>query len=175
VSHTCWIQITLSVVLLMVARVAAQGKPDFTGHWVLQEPLQAASDVPSTISVRQTLVRTNVRGEPMKPFFKDIAVEREFRNGTRSEDTYLIGVVGGVASGLREDGTPNGPNGYQGVTWDGDALVFDSGTYTGHTRETGTWTDRHEVWSLDPNGRPCIGIGNPYIQSIGAIGKPRVA
>ena len=22
---------------------------------------------------------------------------------------------------------------------------------------------------------PCIGIGNPYIQSIGAIGKPRVA
>ena len=98
---------TISLVALLLpaaAALAAQDKPDFSGRWVLEKPSQAGSDIPRALSVRQSLVRTNVRGEPMKPFFKDMAVEREFESGTYHE-TFPIGVVGGQAPGLREDGS----------------------------------------------------------------------
>ena len=40
----------------------------------------------------------------------------------------------------------------------GNALVFDSGSYTGQRPETGTWTERREVWSLDDDGRLRLAI-----------------
>lgn len=67
-----------SIALLMLAAigVAAQDKPDFSGRWVLATPQQSDTDIPLVLSVRQTLVRTTVHGEPMEPFFRDITIER---------------------------------------------------------------------------------------------------
>ena len=88
----------------------------------------------------------------MRPFFKDITIEREFESGTRSE-THEIGVVGGVLPVPGSDGRTSGPNQHHAVRWDSNALVFESGTYTGQSAETGVWTERREVWSLDSNDR----------------------
>lgn len=139
--------------LVVGAPLAAQDKPDFSGRWVLQSPLHSALDIPRALSVRQLLVRTTARGEPMTPFFKAIAIDREFASGTRSE-TYDIGIVGGVVPGLREDGSPTGPTTrHDAVKWQGRMLVFEKGSYTGQAAETGVWAERREVWSLDRAGR----------------------
>ena len=138
--------------LVIGATLAAQDKPDFSGRWILEAPTQIAPDIPGVLAVRQSLVRTTVGGDPMTPFFKDIAIDREFENGTRSE-TREIGVVGGIVPGVRADGTSNGgPREHHAVSWDEDALVFESGSYTGETAGTGAWTERREVWSLDAKG-----------------------
>lgn len=146
----------VSVVMLGIALVA-QARPDFSGRWVLQDVRQSGPDTPGALSVRQTLVRTTDAGAPMSQFFKNITVEREFESDSRTE-TYQIGVVGGVVAGIARDGSPKGPNGHHAVTWNGDSLVLESGTYTDRDRETGTWAERREVWSLDPDGRLRIAI-----------------
>ena len=105
------VRTTPCVVVLLVAvasQLAAQAEPDFSGRWLLESRSPSASDIPTTLSVRQSLVSTNVRGEPMKPFFKDITVVRELESGVRS-DTYLIGVEGGTLPGVRENGSVSGP------------------------------------------------------------------
>jgi hypothetical protein len=142
------------VVLIVLAgsSLPAQDGPDFTGRWILESPSQPAPDNPRALSVRQSLVSTNVRGEPMRPFFKDITIERQFESSTRSE-THQIGVVGGEVPGLGSDGKTDGPRHHHAVRWDANALVFESGSYTGQSPETGVWTERSEVWSLDSDGR----------------------
>src|SRR5712691_11452937 len=97
--HTvpCLIVVAVSVVVPLVA----QDTPDFSGHWVLESASPSTADIPRALSVTMSLVRTNVRGEPMNPFFKDITVAQQLANGTSSE-TYQIGVVGGSL------GTPGG-------------------------------------------------------------------
>lgn len=132
--------------------VAAQDKPDFSGRWVLATPQQSGTDIPLVLSVRQTLVRTTVNGEPMEPFFQDISIERQFETGTHSEN-HRIGMQGGTVSGLRADGSPNGPTAHYAVRWDGGALTFESGNHSGQRPETGVWTERREIWSLDADGR----------------------
>src|ERR1700730_14373522 len=82
----------------VVAQLTAQETPDFSGDWILESAPQSAADIPKALSVRQSLVQTNVHGEPLKPFFGDITVARELANGTRSE-TYQIGLVGGNVPG----------------------------------------------------------------------------
>ena len=148
---TCFVVMIVS----LGARLAAQDKPDFSGSWILESGSSGA-DIPQTLSVSQSLVRTNVRGEPMKPFFKDIAVTRALTSGTRSE-TYQIGVVGGtVSSGA--DGSVNGPRTHHGVVWEEQALVIVSGSYTGPAPESGDWVERREVWSLDSGVRLRLAI-----------------
>ena len=138
--------------LVVGVPVAAQDQPDFSGRWMLESPSQTAPDIPRALSVRQLLVRTNVRGEAMIPFFKDINIDREFESVTRSE-THQIGVMTGVVPGVHPDGSPDGPSRHHAVKWDGNALVFESGSYTGQTREAGVWAERREVWSLDLDDR----------------------
>ena len=87
----------------------------------------------------------------MQPFFKDIAVTRALPSGTRS-DTYQIGVVGGTAS-VRADGSANSPPTHYRVAWEEQALVMESGSYTGPAPESGDWAERREVWSLDSGVR----------------------
>lgn len=145
------------MVALTTVGVAAQDKPDFSGRWVLAIPQQSDADIPLALSVRQTVMRTTVRGDPMEPFFGEIAIEREFEIGTRSE-THLIGVQGGTVSGLRADGSPTGPRTDHAVKWDGNALVFETGTYTGQYPETGTWAERREIWSFEADGRLRVAI-----------------
>src|SRR5262249_42769533 len=124
--------------------------------WILESGSSGA-DIPQTLSVSQSLVRTNVRGEPMKPFFAHITVTRAFTKGTRSE-TYQIGVVGGTVFG-RADTTVTSPRTlHNRVTWEQQTLVVENGSYTGSVPETGDWTERREVWSLDSDGRLRVAI-----------------
>jgi hypothetical protein len=121
-SLTYWSMTTTSSVILMVLLAvgcAAQDKPDFSGVWILGSPSQPTPDIPASLSVSQSVARTTARGEPMKLFFKDIAIDREFQSGTRSE-TYQIGIIGGVVAGFG-DGRPAGPRLHHSVKWDGDA------------------------------------------------------
>ena len=148
---------SLILVVLAAAAIAAQDETDFSGRWVLVSVSQPGPDAPRALSVRQELVRTNVRGEPMKPFFKSIAIDREFESSTRSE-THAIGVIGGVVSGFARDGGPAGPRGHHAVRWEHNALVFESGSYSGETPGTGVWSERREVWSLQPDGRLSVAI-----------------
>lgn len=121
---------SIALIMLATVGVVAQDKPDFSGRWILTTPQQSDTATPLALSVRQTLVRTTVRGDPMEPLFRDITVERQFETGTESA-THLIGVQGGTVSGLRADGSPTAPTTHHAVKWDGNALVFESGSYTG--------------------------------------------
>jgi hypothetical protein len=147
---------TPCVVALLVsldAELAAQEKPDFSGSWVLESGAQSAGDIPKALLVNQSIVRTNARGEPMKPFFRDITVTRYFVAGTRT-DTYIIGTQGGVVTVLPPDGRPNrlNPQTRVAVRWDADRLIIDTGSYSGSRREDGPYTERTEVWELDSAG-----------------------
>jgi hypothetical protein len=147
----CMIVVAVSLVVPLVA----QDTPDFSGHWVLDSASPPAADIPLTLSVTMSLVRTNVRGEPMNPFFKDITVAREFANGASTE-TYQIGVVGGDVGGTvggRGNGRTNFPSSHHRVVWEKQILVIERSNYTGPAPESGQWAERREAWSLDPGGR----------------------
>ncbi len=146
--------------------LTTQGGVDFSGRWILVAPSAATSDAPPVLSVRQSLVTTNVRGEPMPPFFKEITVEREVPGGTRAE-TYQIGVAGGSVRGIG-GGTAAPPQEHFAVRWEGNVLVFERGSYTGRSPETGVWTERREVWSFDADGRLHV-----VIESRGSTGSDR--
>src|SRR5262245_59635010 len=47
------------VVVSLTAPLAAQEKPDFSGSWVLESGA-SGTDIPQTLSLGQSLVRTNV-------------------------------------------------------------------------------------------------------------------
>ena len=143
--------------VLVASSLPAQGGPDFSGRWVLESPSPPAPDTPKALSVRQSVASTNVRGEPMRPFFKAITIDREFESGTRSE-THQIGVRGGVVPGLDADGKPNGRRQHHAVRWDANALVFENGSYAGQSPEARVWTERSESWSLDSDGRLHVDI-----------------
>jgi hypothetical protein len=141
--------VSLLLGIVATALLSAQDKPDFSGEWVLESGASGEPDVPQRMSVRQLLVTTNVRGEPMPPFFKEVAIRRVTADTARSE-THQIGVVGGSVSGR--------PGGIESRTqsrtvWEGQSLVFELNTYTGSTPESGYWTSRREVWSRDNTER----------------------
>jgi hypothetical protein len=140
------------LILLMAGTGAAQDQPDFSGRWVLDAPPRGGAEIPAALSVRQLVVRTTIHGEPMKPYFSDITIDRHFESGTRSE-THPIGVVGGSVSGPAGSAERTVRKSLHGVNWDGTSLVFESGSYTGESPDTDTWAERREVWSLDPDGR----------------------
>jgi hypothetical protein len=131
-----------------------QDKPDFSGRLILAEATRG-NDIARVLVVRQTVARTNVRGEPIAPYFNEISIEREFASATPAE-THAIGIVGGFVSGTAAGSA--GPRSQHAVTWDGNALVFENGTYTGKLPETGVWAERREVWSLDADGRLRVSI-----------------
>lgn len=154
---TAW---CLVLLLLIAASVRAQDKPDFSGHWVLENPQEFTSDIARALTVRQSIEGSTARGTPMEPFFSDLTVEREFSTGARSE-SYQIGVVGGVVGGVDRAGPGAGPDGHSpqtrfAVRWDGNRLVIETGTYSGPTRESGPYTEHTEAWSLDAQSRLVI-------------------
>ena len=124
--------------------LAAQDKPDFSGSWVLESG-PSSGDIPRSLSVKQTVIRTNVRGEPIPPSFKDLKVTPALEGGTDSA-TYQLGIVGGTTRS-------EGPQTHFCAAWEAQTLVIERGTYTGQVPESGEWTERREVWSLDESGR----------------------
>src|SRR5262249_23049284 len=129
----------------------AQDKPDFSGSWVLaSDPSDA--DVPQALSIRQLLVRTNVRGEPMTPFFRDITIARTLSTGTSSETFPIGAIVGSVTGGVIGTTPAVVARTHSRVDWKERTLVIERGSYTGPAPETGDWTERREMLSLTPNG-----------------------
>ena len=78
-------------VVLAAVGATAQNKLDFSGQWILTTPNRSHTDTPLALTVRQTLVRTTVAGDPIEPFFRDITVERQFATGRHSEN-HVMGV-----------------------------------------------------------------------------------
>jgi hypothetical protein len=154
------------VCLTMSANTAAgQDKPDFSGHWVLESRVAASLDIPQGLTVRQTVARTNVRGEPIQPAFKTITIVREFAT-LRRTDTYEIGLSGGIVGGFVRGGERHeSPRTSWSVTWFGRQLLFTSTQYSGLTREDGPYTEHSELWSLERRDRLVIRIADESSQT----------
>ena len=146
----------VSVLLVgMAAYPAAQEQPDFSGRWVLvSEP--PATDTPRALSVAQTVARTNRRGDPVPPYYKDITITRDFQNGARSE-THEIGISGGSVSGIPAPGLVGARTVFRTV-WEGRDLVFESSSHPVSPEESVQWTERREAWVLDGEGRLVVTI-----------------
>jgi hypothetical protein len=150
-----------SCMLVLLGSVVAQipKEPDFSGEWVLVKASGTRSDPAPSLTVRQTITRTTVRGEPMTPWFSDLTVERHFRTGVVSEN-YKIGMSGGSVSGTataaqsprREERTT------VAVKWEAESLIIRTGRYSGPPHESGPYTEHEEVWSIDQSGRLLITI-----------------
>ena len=156
--HRGWLSILL---MFVAATVAAQDKPDFSGRWILETSAGAGPAVARSLTVRQLVVRTNVYGDPMPPFFKELSVERQFGDDLRVE-SHQIGVEGGVVGVVAANrGTASDVNVPQtrfSVRWEGNRLVIDTGRYSGPTREAGPYTEHTEVWQLDSRGMLLLSI-----------------
>jgi hypothetical protein len=151
--------------LLATNTAAAQDKPDVSGHWVLESRVAASLDVPRELTVLQTITSTNLRGEPMKPFFKTITIVREFAT-LRRTDTYEIGLSGGTVGGFVQGGERHeSPRTSWSVTWFGRQLLFTSGQYSGLTKEDGPYTEHSELWSLERRGRLVIRFADESSQT----------
>ena len=153
IRHKGWLAIPS---MLVAAAVAVQDKPDFSGHWVLAPSPGSGPDVARSLTVRQSIARTNVYGAPIEPFFKDLTVEREFVSDVRT-DTYQIGVEGGTVGGMVPAGRETGSSANISQTrfsvhWEGNRLVIETGSYSGPTRDAGPYTEHTEVWQLDDAG-----------------------
>ncbi len=82
----------------------------------------------------------------MKPFFRDLTVEREFESGTRVE-SYRIGPAGVTIPAVRQKPNPGAATVDPIVHWDGRSMVIES-TAAGGAPATG-W---REVWAHNPDG-----------------------
>jgi hypothetical protein len=146
-----WRSWAVALIMLATVTLGAQERPDFSGRWVLTGR-PSGKDIPSALTVRQSRERSAsgsaLTGSPVE----GITIDRQFESGTTSE-THTIGLVGGVVPGRRAGGTPAGPTGHHRVQWEGSSLVFEHGDYTGEAGEGGAWTERREVWSLQPDER----------------------
>jgi hypothetical protein len=138
------------IVASTVLVTAAQVPSDLSGRWVLEAGQKAASDTPRAVSVRQSLVRTMERG-PMKPFFRDLIIEREFETGTRTE-TFQIGAAGETVP-VFDTNKPTDPHSTgRSVHWHGNALVIEGGSEPANTANA-TPPEQRETWSIEPDGR----------------------
>jgi hypothetical protein len=136
---------TLVLAVSSAGPLSAQSQPELSGRWVLESQTGAAADVPRAISVRQSLVRTMERG-PMKPFVRDLTIEREFESGTRVE-SYQIGAAGVSIPSLTKDSNVSGVPIDASVHWEGRSLVIE--TTAAEPASTG---ERREVWATNPDG-----------------------
>jgi hypothetical protein len=129
-------------------------EPDFSGEWLLARPSGSTEEQASILTVRQTITRTTMRGDPMEPWFSGLAVERRSKRGIMS-DTYRIGLIGGTVSGIPPG---SGERTTVAVKWEGEHLVIRTGKYSGPPQESGPYTEHEEVWSLDRKGRLLITV-----------------
>lgn len=132
---------------------AGQTEPDFSGRWVLVSSDPASFDAPRVLVVEQPITRLNVRGEPMPPAYLRISIRRE-RPSSVTNDTYQIGIIGGVVGGVvGRNGTTPGPTSHFETVWRGDTLMFLTSSSGPDGPHTGDWSERRESWSIDQDGR----------------------
>jgi hypothetical protein len=153
----------LSILSILVADpVEAQDKPDFSGHWVLATSAGSGPDVAQSLTVRQPIVRTDVFGAPIEPYFKELTVEREVGSRVRT-DTYQIGLEGGTVGAVASAGGGINPNANRSQTrfsvrWEGDRLVIETASNSGPTSQAGPYTEHTEVWQLNASGMLILSI-----------------
>jgi hypothetical protein len=105
------------------------------------------------MSVEQTIVRSNVRGEPVQPFVSALTVARERLDG-KEWATYKVGIVGGTVSGVDSGGRYRQHRySHHRTVWEGSSLVMEEGTSSGQEPRRGDSTERREVWTLDDRGQ----------------------
>jgi hypothetical protein len=153
-----WLSVsgTLVVALLCGAPSGASdrqspvaSRPDFSGQWVLEGASPSGPDVPRTLSVRQFQLEKGERGDSTKAAFESIAIDRNPETGPTTE-SHRIGIIGGTVGGIGKDGRSRFTS--YGVTWDGNALVFENESYTKGI-DPPAWSERREIWSMDEAGR----------------------
>ena len=148
-------RLSLTLVSCLTASVfaltlVAQRGTDFSGSWVLDETqVRPAPDIPQRLVVSQPLWTANRRGAPMPPAYLTLNVRRYVSDVVR-EDSYDIGVNGGVVSGP----VSNGASRY-GVEWRGDSLWIWRQTSSSAGANI---IQRTEVWRIDDLGRLIITI-----------------
>ena len=146
-----WTPAFAAAALVLAQAQPVPPQPDFSGRWRLVSSPPSGAEAPQTMTVTQTIARTNVYGKPITPFFKELLVTREYAAGPRTE-RHLLGVVGGSVggsvAGVRPGSTRVGTDTRHRVTWDHRTLVIENGRYTG-----AEWDVRREEWSFDEDGR----------------------
>jgi hypothetical protein len=148
--------VALSILIAhAVSGTGTPPQPDWSARWILVVALPSDADVPTELTVRQSIRRTTLRGEPMTPYYDQITIEHESGNG--AQGTFTIGTNSGTVSG-----TPTRPRHTERtVGWDhadGRTLVFEQRAYTGDAWDTSDWTASRETWTLEPNGELAITI-----------------
>ena len=136
-----------ALVLLFVGTAAAQGRPDFSGTWVLVTPNRVVSAA-QTLVVRQTFTRESVQGFPIDPPLITLAVERHSAGSVHSE-FYTIGEMGGTVSGIAGS-QPSAKTEFS-TRWDGDRLVIEN-SESRQLENASSWSRHMEVWSLNAQG-----------------------
>lgn len=147
-------RVLLAWLFAAVGSIAVHGQrgTDFSGRWVLEDETAAPADTPATLTVRQPITTTTMRGDPMPPAYLTLTVIRHFPNKAE-EATYRIGTLGGVVGGLPDRGAPSSGRGSVSrewsVRWRDDALWMEEWTLTAGV-VTGA---RTEIWRLDDRSR----------------------
>jgi hypothetical protein len=150
-----------SLVTLVLPGSSAQvpSQPDFSGEWVLVKASGSTAEQASALTVRQTITRTTMRGEPMAPWFSELGVVRRSKGDIVSSENYKIGVIGGTVSGVPAGSSaPREERTTLAVKWDGDRLIIQTGRYRGPPQQTSSYTEHEEVWSLEQKGRLLITV-----------------
>jgi hypothetical protein len=144
----------LFVVAVAIYLQQPSPKPSFAGTWVLESSTAASSDNPTALTVRESVQRKTLRGEPLPTaYLSDLTVERHYTSRVVSED-YRVGSVEGRVEGGPAMPTSAPARAQQAdtrfsVAWDGNSLVFSNGKYSGPSTSSGPYSEHREVWSID--------------------------
>jgi hypothetical protein len=161
-----WTPVIATAVLAFTPAVQAPSEPDFSGDWKLVSSPPSGADAALAMSVEQPVKRADVYGKPMKPFFSELLVTRDFANGSKTERHY-IGAIGGRVGGVVPGGRQAGSSyrSRHSVVWEGRTLVMENSQYTGSESGTGEWDERREEWSFESDGRLRVVITSRSSQS----------
>lgn len=148
-----------ALAVLLSAQTPTQ--PDFSGRWVLVAPEPVPADVPSVLVIQQHVKRTDMRGNPMQPFWDLLMVEGDDSKSRIRSSIYDFGVTGSMAGGVvgRETSRPLPPTRrtQESVAWQDRTLVITSEEWMqGEGGKRESYQQHKEVWALDGQGRLVI-------------------
>jgi hypothetical protein len=145
-------------VLFGLALAASQlpAEPDFSGRWRLvgaEGPEAAATE----LVVEQSITRTTVRGEPMRPYYSALRVERHFDDGVRTA-THQIGLAGGSVGGVVAGEAADAPKTRSSfsVVWQNRTLLIRRESRVEREYVMQSYASHEEAWSMDSAGRLVI-------------------
>ena len=128
------------MLFLLGGGTAAQGHPDLSGRWILENASAASSDVARELTVQQVERTTSVIGGPLKEPVTYLTIQRRFATTSRIDRYEPVGVVGGTVEGLSgQPGKLSSTSRYS-TNWEGRVLVIN----TAESHEA-----REEKWSLE--------------------------